>query len=418
MLLALVSSGVRADLKEYLSKPEPAYKWEKIGVKEIGGAKVYELHLVSQTWQGMNWEHKLELFIPEKVKNPNFCALLNTGGNGGQRDTLLGVTFANESGQPFAILYGIPKQPLYGGLTEDALIVYTWKKYVETGDESWPLHFPMAKACLKAMDALQAFTKQEGISELNQFMITGASKRGWTTWLAGASKDPRIKGIAPMVIDVLNVPAQTKHQVESYGKLSEQVGDYSAGGIDQLLASPKGKRLMELEDPYSYRDILTLPKLILLGTNDRYWSQDSLNIYWDDLKGPKWVIYVPNSGHGLEDRGRVVATLSAFIRMLAGGAAWPKMDWKWTATGNDATINFNSNIPAKSFNHFMVDAPTLDFRDSKWTSFPIDKAVSKLGVTTQAPATGNRASFVEAVYEIDGKRFTLSTQLRILKSGK
>src|SRR6185295_17598364 len=55
----------------------------------------------------------------------------------------------------------------------------------------------------------------------------------------------------------------------------------------------------------------TLPKLLILGTNDRYWAQDALNLYWDGLKGPKWVLYTPNSGHGLEDRERVFRSEAA-----------------------------------------------------------------------------------------------------------
>ena len=37
--------------------------------------------------------------------------------------------------------------------------------------------------------------------------------------------------------------------------------------------------------PWVYRDKLTMPKLILNGTNDPYWTLDALNLYWDDLNG-------------------------------------------------------------------------------------------------------------------------------------
>ena len=46
---------------------------------------------------------------------------------------------------------------------------------------------------------------------------------------------------------------------------------------------------------------LKQPKLLLLGTNDRYWPLDALNVYWDGLPGDKYVTYVPNNGHGLKD---------------------------------------------------------------------------------------------------------------------
>lgn len=423
VILAAAASGApaSADLKAYFSKPEPAYKWEKRGEKQLDGVKMYDLHLVSQTWQGMNWEHRLWLFRPDNLEHPEFCSIYNTGGSGNARDAAMAARVSKASGCCYAVLYNIPNQPLYGGKTEDALVVYTWLKYIETGDESWPLHFPMAKAVLKSMDALQEFCKQEKLPALTSFMIHGGSKRGWTTWLCGASRDKRIKAIAPMVIDVLNVTAQSKHMMEYYGKPSEQVEDYTRAGIMQKLMTKEGQRLMELEDPYSYRDILTLPKLIILGTNDRYWTQDALNLYWDGLKGPKWVMYTPNSGHGLEDRDRVLNTISAFVRFVAGHKQWPKMQWGYSdAPGGGAELSLKSDMTIREARLFHVNAPTKDFRDSKWTYEPMVPNGSGSGFTGRmdAPAEGYSAIFGEAVYDIDGQSFTLSTQLRVLSPKK
>src|SRR5262249_55727189 len=317
VLAVLVQGASWAGLDAFLRKPEPAYRWATNGEQVVDGCRIYDLHLVSQVWQGITWEHRVQLFRPETLDHPEFCALYNTGGNGSAQNTEQGIRMARGSGAVYAILYNIPNQPLYDGKTEDALVVHTWLKYLETGDDSWPLHFPMAKAVLKTMDAIQAFTREAGFPPITRFLIYGASKRGWTTWLAGASRDPRIQAIAPMVIDTLNVLKQAPHQLAAYGRFSEQIDDYTRAGIPEKLNTPAGHRLLALEDPYSYRDRLTLPKLLILGTNDRYWSQDALNLYWDGLKGPKWVLYVPNSGHGLEDRERVFATLTAFIRMVA-----------------------------------------------------------------------------------------------------
>jgi PhoPQ-activated pathogenicity-related protein len=409
-----MASLARADFQSYLKRPEPVYGWEKRGEKKVNGGTIYNLHLVSQEWQGHLWEHNLQVFKPDNLTYPHLCGLYNTGGSGSEAEAQFGMMLAKSSGCLFANLYGIPKQPLYDGKYEDALIVYTWQKFLETGDDTWPLHFPMAKAVLKAMDVIQEFAKREKMPEVKEFVVGGASKRGWTTWLVGASQDKRVKAIAPMVIDILNVPAQIPHQLEAFGKPSEQVGDYTSAGMIEALQTERGKQLLALADPYSYRDILTLPKLIILGTNDRYWSQDALNLYWDGLKGPKWVSYTPNSGHGLEDRIHVFNVLTAFLQANAGNKRWPKMKWEYTPTSDGVTLTVTSDIPPKSARLYRTYAKTKDFRDSKWTAEPMQPAGMGFTGSLAAPAEGFAATFGEVTYEIDGKTFTLSTQIRIL----
>ena len=415
-----------ADLDSYLSKPEPVYKWEKTGERKLDGGTMIDLHMVSQTWQGNVWQHRIMIFRPDKAVRTDFCTLFNTGGEGTDGEVTIGITAAQITGMPFAILYGIPNQPLYGGKTEDALITYTWEKFLETGDESWPLHFPMAKAVLKAMDTIQAYTKQAGNTEINGFVIAGASKRGWTTWLAGASRDKRIKGIAPMVIDTLNVAAQIPHELAAYGKPSEKVQDYTSAGMMEKLMTPQGKRLLALEDPYSYRDRLTMPKLIILGTNDRYWSQDALNLYWDDLKGPKWVLYNSNAGHslaGLDTQYRVMNAVGAFARSIAAGTSLPKPSWSFTQKADVSTLTVRSAAPFKSAKLWHAHAATQDLRDAKWSFEPMD-AISPAGPehavagSQPIPSEGYTATYAELTYTQNGKSFSLTTQIQILSPKK
>jgi len=70
------------------------------------------------------------------------------------------------------------------------------------------------------MDALQAFAKQEWEIEVTHFVVSGASKRGWTTWLTAAA-DRAVKALAPCVIDTLNMSVQLPYQLKSWGKYSE-----------------------------------------------------------------------------------------------------------------------------------------------------------------------------------------------------
>jgi PhoPQ-activated pathogenicity-related protein len=418
ILIGGIMPHARADFQAYLKKPEPAYKWTKTTETRVDGGMVYDLHLVSQTWQDITWEHRLLVFRPEKIDHPHLCVLLNTGGNGGRGDMDLGMRAAQTYGGPFAILFNIPNQPLYGGKTEDALIAYTWQKYMETGDESWPLHFPMAKAVLKAMDAVQAFTKEAGQPEITEFLITGASKRGWTTWLAGASGDPRIKAIAPMVIDTLNVAAQIPHQLAAFGgKPSEQIADYTRSGFLEKLKTREGQRLLQLEDPYSYRDRLTLPKLIILGTNDRYWAQDALNLYWNGLKGPKWVLYNPNVGHGLdslEAQLRVLTTIGAFAGSIAEKQSLPKLKWDYKSTADGVDLVVSSDVPIRSAKLWRAASPTHDSRDAKWTSEPMTATEGGFTGHLAMPTEGYLATFGEVTYSRNGRTFSLSTQIKIL----
>ena len=212
----------------------------------------------------------------------------------------------------------VPEQPIFNGLTEDKIISFTFAQFFLTNDAEWPLLLPMTKTAVRAMDAVQEFCKQDWSLDVKHFVVTGASKRGWTTWLTAAI-DPRVNALAPMVIDTLNFEPQSKHQIETYGTFSEQLRDYSSKGLHQFLGTERGKRLVAIVDPYSYRAALTQPKFILLGTNDRYWTLDALNLYWDDLQGEKYVCYTPNSGHGLNDPARIAGAVERpALRVLRG----------------------------------------------------------------------------------------------------
>ena len=125
--------------------------------------------------------------------------------------------------------------------------------------------------------------------------MTGGSKRGWTTWLTGAVDD-RVVAIAPMVIVMLNLGKQGPNQLKVWGKYSEQIDDYVERGLTEKTETPEGTKLWKMVDPFTYRDRLTKPKLLINGTNDRYWTLDALDLYWDGLKGPKYLVELPNAG--------------------------------------------------------------------------------------------------------------------------
>jgi PhoPQ-activated pathogenicity-related protein len=322
---------------------------------------------------------------------------------------------AEEMGTLVAIISQVPFQPMFDGKKEDEIISYTFEQFLHTGDTEWPLLLPMVKAAVRAMDTVQDFSNQEWSHEIETFTVTGASKRGWTTWLTGAT-DARVTAIAPMVIDVLNMQKHMQHQIATWGEYSEQISDYTDRGLQDHLASEPGAALRRIVDPYHHLHNIQQPKLLMIGTNDRYWPLDSLNLYWDDLNGDKHVLYVPNNGHGLNDFQRVIGSLNALHQMAARGKVLPKIDWSFLRDGDNLLLHVESNQRPSKVQAWTAMAPKRDFRDAKWTAELAEQNGGKFVHRLPIPAAGFAAVFGEAVFDSGTLPFFLSTNVRIVSS--
>jgi PhoPQ-activated pathogenicity-related protein len=418
------AAPAHADLFEYVAKPEPKASWTLIEKSELGACDIFRLKLTSQVWQGIPWEHDLVLFRPKEGDVQDKMYLLNNGGSMKQSGLPYGVMLASMMKAPVAMLLGIPNQPLFGGKREDDLIAETFVRYLETQDESWPLLFPMVKSLVKAMDAVQEFTGKEWPKKIEKFVVGGASKRGWTTWLTAAA-DPRVMAITPMVIDILNMPVQLKRQVECFGAPSEQIRPYTARGLIPMPDTPLANRLWKWVDPYTYRDKFTLPKLVVLGNNDRYWAPDALNLYWDSLPGPKWISYTPNAGHDLYARSpegkrvdpmRAVQTTAAFVRYQVTGKAMPAITWKHDDAEGQMRLVVSSDQPPKEIHFWRCAAPTKDIREARWESRAVEVKDGQAVILEPRPAKGVVSFYADCVYELDGLSYSLCTQLRMAEA--
>lgn len=452
----LADDKLPTSLMDYVTKEDKSFTWKLKDKTEANGSTVYTLTLTSQTWHEVEWTHDLQVFIPKGAKVQKTMVLWNQGGTANPTGSVLGLAIAEKVGAPVAFLYGVPKQPLYidpqtkklttkpsnpkddkeGRLVEDALIAETFVRYLATKDDSWPLLFPMVKSVVRAMDALQAFAKEELKGDVEKFVVTGASKRGWTSWLTAASGDKRVKAIAPLVIDTLNFPVQMQNQLKAFGKPSEMIADYTRNKLVPIPDTTEGKNLWRMVDPFIYKDTITVPKMLIHGTNDPYWPQDALNTYWDDLKGDKAVCYVPNAGHDLREVDksdkkemlpmRAVSTLAAFSKGQVFDKPMPTMTWTYDEDKRVCKVVLNGTL--KTARVWTADSDTRDFRKSRWTATEPVKgtggAVIKLsGPVTQSysfpmPEKGLRAVFVECECDEEIGTLHLCTQIRILEAKK
>ena len=224
-------------LEDYVHQPDTNFAWRVRETMDRTGLHITTLDLISQQWHGCVWKHTLYIAEPRTVRNPSVVFLrVAAGASNGYIPTARQL--AEQSGTRVAVLTDVPNQPLFQNLREDALIAYTFDQYLKTGDASWPLLLPMTKSAVRAMDAVQEWAQRERRQKVERFVVSGASKRGWTTWLTGAA-DPRVCAIAPMVIDMLNMKAQTQWSQRVYGGQSEKIGNYTKLGLIEKMA-PNG----------------------------------------------------------------------------------------------------------------------------------------------------------------------------------
>ena len=150
-VLAIVAAPGPApkEFYDYLGRKEPAYS---VTVRPQGSSMAIEM--TSQTWQGINWKHEILYNTPRSVVKKGVAILYITGDGPRPADMADLALIVAATKLPVATLFDVPNQPLFGSLKEDDLIAHTFTRYLETGDATWPLLFPMAKSAIKAMDAV------------------------------------------------------------------------------------------------------------------------------------------------------------------------------------------------------------------------------------------------------------------------
>jgi PhoPQ-activated pathogenicity-related protein len=403
-------------LDRYVAKPDPAYEYSVVSTIEGKRSTTYILSMTSQQFltkadvDRTLWKHWIVIVKPHRIKHETSLIVIGGGSNGKEppkkaEDYMSQI--AIKTGSVVTGLGMIPNQPLrFAGDTrdryEDALIAYTWDKYLRTGDERWPARLPMTKAVVRAMDTVTDFlSKPEGGKVVvDKFVAAGASKRGWTTWSV-AAVDKRIVAIVPIVIDMLNVVPSFKHHYRAYGFYAPAVGDYTEMGIMGWQDTPEYERLLKIIEPYEYLDRYTMPKYLINATGDQFFLPDSWKFYYKNLIGQKHLRYVPNAGHSLDGGMDAVYSLAAYYNAILNQTKLPEYDW---AVQEDGSIKVTTKVRPKKVLLWQCTNPeTRDFRiettGKTWTSSrlrPVSRGTYVGKVST--PDKGWTAFLVELTY--------------------
>jgi PhoPQ-activated pathogenicity-related protein len=423
-------------LDRYVAAPDPSFSWKVVRELPVEGAKVTLLEMTSQRWltekevERPLWTHWITVVRPEMLKS-DVALLFITGGSLDRqppaRPTSWLVEAARETGTVTAELRLVPNQPVVfqddpsrKPRSEDDFIAYTWDHFIRTGDERWPARLPMTKSAVRAMDAVAAFTAsaEGGGRGVMRFVVSGASKRGWTTWTT-AAVDKRVIAIAPAVIDLLNVEPSFAHHWQAYGAWSEAVKDYVDQGLMERVGTPEFHALMHIEEPYEYRDRLTMPKFLLNAAGDQFFLPDSSQFYFNDLRGETHLRYVPNAGHSLE-RTDAIESVLAFYAAIVKGTPRPAIEWTFERDGSikvvamqrpDEVRVWQATNPAAR--NFRFDTIGAAYHSENTTLAP--SGPNTWVARVRPPPEGWTAFFVELTFPSGGAHpFKVTTAVRVL----
>ncbi len=428
---------------------DPAFAYSLEHIHDLGpDATGYTLRLISQTWRDETevshpqWTHDLQIVRPHHADS-NTALLLISGGrrtntSPNNLDSTL-IELAKATKSVCVLLPNVPNQPIAiideddpqgtKGRVEDDLLAQSWVRAIDEHDASWVAQIAMVKSAIAAMDATQEFlASQPDVINIEDFVITGASKRGWTTWLTGAIDD-RIRGLMPIVIDTFKLSHSIEHHWHSYGEWSPAIHDYTDRKLFKPLGTRKGRVVRHNVDPYLYRDRYTMPKFLLNSAGDQFFLPDTTQNYIDDLPGETRLRFVPNTDHDLDQKDDTqpeghqssLESLAGFHEAIEHNRELPKLRWVH-ARG----VNLSGDRPAHMNLSIRCDRAPIhvvlwearnpvgrDFRQATignaWIATPLNTTRDhRAGMEIQVPETGYVAYFIEVRFDIPNQELDVT----------
>ena len=434
---APVLANPKNALDTYVAKPDPAFAWKVVGKVSGEGYHGAVLELTSQSWLTDKdvdhpvWKHWLTVIVPDKVSHAK-ALLYITGGEINDpapvKATDRWAKMAIDTNSVVAELDDVPNQPLRFAedpkpRVEDQIIAYQQAKFTKsaTRDATQLLRFPMVKSGTAAMTAVQQYLASEagGGLKLDGFVVSGGSKRAWTAWLV-AALDPRVIGVIPIVINVLDVDATTRHHWQAMGYFSPAIGDYVENGlIPGMIGSPGLSEVNRIEDPLNYRDrpSMRMPKYVINAVGDEYFPPDNTRFSYHLLPETKRLRMIPNSKHSTAGTD-IAESMTAFYDAILNGRGLPAYSW---SVGRDGAITVRSKARPLEVNLWQATNPKArDFRvDTIGKAFTATRVLpSKNGAYVariEKPAAGWTAYFVEMTYASGTKYpFKFTTEVSVI----
>jgi len=168
---------------------------------------------------------------------------------------------AHNTGTITMAVLQIPNCPItfkndpHSGKKEDSLLGYAWKQFLQNNDTSpeWIINVAMTKAGLQAMRAAEEFFTERGIANVEKWVVSGASKRGWTAFNTAmvncTTCSVKIAAIAPIVPIVPNLQADIHRMRKAYGGYTFAFQPYVSANVTENFDGARAQFFFENVDP-------------------------------------------------------------------------------------------------------------------------------------------------------------------------
>lgn len=269
-------------LDTFVWTPDPFAGYEEYRSQTYRGVgwTGFVLDLDSGSWQVETstrpvWQHWVVVCVPERLTHATALMYLDGPGNSERPDPELDPAVAmmcsGNTGGLVVYVEQIPNEHLgFAGnpgaesLTEDGMIAFAWRKFLNGSatDPTWLPRLPMTRAAVNAFTAVQDWFSKRFPAQVQprDYVVAGASKRGWTTWTV-AAVDARVAAAIPIVMPIGHVVPNIAAEWRAYGNWSFALEDYVKWGVvGYLFSEPVGlQAIANIVDPIVYINRLTMP---------------------------------------------------------------------------------------------------------------------------------------------------------------
>lgn len=412
-------------LDSYVARPDPAFAWKVEKTFTGEGFRGAVVELTSQTWMTAAesdrpiWKHWLTITVPDRLTSNKAFLYIGGGSTASAAPSTASARFAQmavDTGSVIAELGQVPNQPIRFADTpgtarsEDDMIAYLQARYDADKNPEALVRLPMVKSATAAMTAVQQFmaSPEGGARVIDGFVVSGGSKRGWTSWLVGLL-DARVIGMMPIVIPVLDFDAMARHHWETLGYFSPAVGDYVTHGLIPGEIGGKMNVINAIEDPFVYRGrpSMKMPKFIINAVGDEFFPPDNTKFSYHLLPGSKQLRMLPNSRHSTAGTD-INESMTAWYDNLIHNRATP--EYAWTVREDGAlVVDPGPARPSAVLLWQGTNPGARDFRvatlgDKAFTATPLAPQSDGTYVgNVEQPASGFTAYFVELTYPTGGR---------------